>query len=316
MARTPLDDHGIPINLSESDLQHILEVTSRAYMESTAGTYGTGLLVFHVFCDKKDILEAQHAPASHLLLSSFVATLVGAYSGKTIMNYLYSVHAWHTIHGVPWTIQRTELDTLLRAADTLTPPLSLKPKCIPYIIKYLWRLHKHLDLSNSGFDIAVFACLTTTFWGTAQVGETTVKTLNSFNPLTHTKPSDVKIVQDHLGLSQTDILIPHTKSAPHRETISWAKQSGPVDPEAALQAYLLYNAPPINGHLFTYRWKGTYRCWVSECCGLARLDLRGKVVILLQEKGLLLYVTMECDIAMESMSNANPSCTSPSNFKM
>jgi hypothetical protein len=105
MARTPLDDHGIPINLSKSDLQRILEVTSRAYAESTAGTYGTGLLVFHVFCDQKDIPEAQHTPANHLLLSSFIATLAGAYSGKTITNYLYGIHAWHTIHGVPWRIQ-------------------------------------------------------------------------------------------------------------------------------------------------------------------------------------------------------------------
>jgi hypothetical protein len=86
----------------------------------------------------------------------------------------------------------------------------------------------------------------------------TVKTLNSFDRLTHIKPSDVKIVQNCLGLSQTDILIPRTKSAPHGETISWAKQPRPADPEGALQAHLLYNAPPINGHLFTYRWKGTY----------------------------------------------------------
>jgi hypothetical protein len=68
----------------------------------------------------------------------------------------------------------------------------------------------------------------------------------------------MKIVQDRLGLSQTDILIPRMKSAPHGETISWAKQSGPADPKATLQVHLLYNAPPINGHLFAYRWKGTY----------------------------------------------------------
>jgi hypothetical protein len=167
MAHTPLDDHGIPINLSKSDLQCILEITSRAYAESTASTYGTSLLIFHVFCNKKDILEAQRAPASLLLLSSFIATQADAYSGKMITNYLYSIHAWHTIHGVPWTIQRTELDTLLWAADTLTPALSLKPNRIPYTIEHLQRLHEHLDLSNSGFNITVFACLTTTFWGTA-----------------------------------------------------------------------------------------------------------------------------------------------------
>jgi hypothetical protein len=258
MAHTPLNNHSIPINLSESDLQHILEVTSRAYAESTAETYGTGLLIFHIFCNQKDIPEAQRAPANYLLLSSFIATLADAYSGKTITNYLYSVHAWHTIHGVPWRIQRTKLDTLLRAAETLTPPLSLKPKHISYTTEHLRRLYEHLDLANSSFDIAVFACHTTTFWETARLGETIVKTLNSFDLLTHTKPSDVKIVQDCLGLSQTEILIPHTKSAPHGETISWAKQSRPADPEAALQAHILHNTSPINGHLFVYRWKGTY----------------------------------------------------------
>jgi hypothetical protein len=220
MTCTPLNDHGIPINLSESDLQHILEVTSRAYAESTARTYGTGLLIFHIFCNQKDIPEVQCTSANHLLLSSFIATLVGVYLGKTITNYLYGIHAWHTIHGVPWRIQQTKLDTLLRAADTLTPPLSLKPKHISYTTEHLWRLHEHLDLANSGFNIAVFACLTTTFWGTACLGEMTVKTLNSFDPLIHTKPSNIKIIQDHLGLLQTEILIPHTKSAPCGETIS------------------------------------------------------------------------------------------------
>jgi hypothetical protein len=107
------------------------------------------------------------------------------------------------------------------------------------------------------------------------VGEMTVKTLNSFNPLTYTKPSNVKIVQDHLGLSQTDILIPHTKSAPHGETISWAKQSGPADPEAALQVHLLYNAPPINGHLFAYRWKGTY-CPLTKSAFLKHIQQAAK----------------------------------------
>jgi len=58
-ARNSLDDQGLPINLTAEDLQRIQDVLTTAYAPTTAAAYGSGLLVFHVFCDRKSIPEEQ-----------------------------------------------------------------------------------------------------------------------------------------------------------------------------------------------------------------------------------------------------------------
>jgi len=55
--------------------------------------YVSGLLNFMVFCDKKNIPEKDRAPVSQPLLMSFVSTLVAAYSGSAISNYVYGICA-------------------------------------------------------------------------------------------------------------------------------------------------------------------------------------------------------------------------------
>jgi hypothetical protein len=43
------------------------------------------------------------------------------------------------------------------------------------------------------------------------------------------------------------------------ETVFWAQQDSPVDPNAALANHLEANDPPQLAHLFAYRHNGTYR---------------------------------------------------------
>ena len=57
----------------------------------------------------------------------------------------------------------------------------------------------------------------------------------------------------------TVLHIPHTKASPQGKDVCWAKQDGPIDPDAALAHHLETNDPPQDGHLFTYRQKNTYR---------------------------------------------------------
>ena len=90
-----------------------------------------------VFCDLRGVPEAERAPASHVLLLSFVSTLAAAYSGSAISNYLYGVRAWHILHGVPWRIERMEMDTMLKAAEKMTPPSSRRKKRRPYTIDFI-----------------------------------------------------------------------------------------------------------------------------------------------------------------------------------
>jgi hypothetical protein len=87
-----------------------------AFTESTHETYGSRLLIIHVFCDSKLISEDQHTPVSCILISSFITEMVDHYTGKTVADYVHGVCTWHILHGVPWELGGdAEIDTLLKA---------------------------------------------------------------------------------------------------------------------------------------------------------------------------------------------------------
>ncbi|KIJ06731.1 hypothetical protein PAXINDRAFT_91569, partial [Paxillus involutus ATCC 200175] len=160
--------------------------------------------------------------------------------------------AWHTVHGLKWTLNDSETDALLKAASSLAPPQSRRPPREPYTVDMMVSIRNHLDLT-SPLHAAVFACLTTAFYATARVGELTTKTLHSFDPLSHIKPSDVRIERDRQGNAVTNFHLPKSKSAPSGEDINWARQDGPSDPHAAFENHLKVNSPPCGGPLFAYR---------------------------------------------------------------
>jgi hypothetical protein len=84
---------------------------------------------FHVFCNSKLIPEEQRTPTSHILISLFISEMAGHYSGKMVLNYVHGVRAWHTLHGVPWTLGGdAEINMLLKAATSLTPPSRKRAK--------------------------------------------------------------------------------------------------------------------------------------------------------------------------------------------
>jgi hypothetical protein len=58
-AQSAQDKDGQPVNITDADLECILDVMSQAWEEGTQETYGSGLLIFHVYCDNKVILELQ-----------------------------------------------------------------------------------------------------------------------------------------------------------------------------------------------------------------------------------------------------------------
>jgi len=255
-ARNTLDTLGLPINLSPADLSRIADVLELAFAPSTREVYGTGLLLFHVFCDMKNIPEDQRAPASALLLSSFVATLAGSYAPKSITNYLYGVRAWHIIHGSPWHPNTSETEAIIKAANSIRPASSKQKPRRPFTIDYMLAIRSQLDIS-APLDAAVFACLTTTFYTTARLGEFTVPNLKpaSFSNTTHVTPAHVSVARDRNNLEMTCFHIPRTKSSAAGEDLSWAEQHGLTDPKAALSNHLLVNTPPADGPLFAYRFR-------------------------------------------------------------
>ena len=240
--------------LSKDDLSRIESVVAHAWANSTKETYGSGLLVYHVFCDSKNIPEDQRAPASAILISSFLSNLAGSYSSAAVTNYLQGVRAWHIIHGLDWSIKDDEVDALLKASASLAPPsLKRKPR-EPYTVEIIIAIRRHLDL-DMPLHAAVFACLTTTFYATARVGEFTVQTLEAFHPEQHVKLKDVRQDRDRQGREITNFHIPRTKATPQGEDVNWARQDGPSDPDSALKNHLRVNNPLPDSPLFAYKDK-------------------------------------------------------------
>jgi len=133
-----------------------------AWEEDTCGVYSTGLLMWHCFCDDKEVPEPERAPASQALLSAFVAHMAMAYSGKTISSYLYRVQAWHILHSIPWRLEKEEMDTMLQAANKLTPNSSRRKKRCPYTPDFITVLKQHLDPENP-LDAAISPALPPVF---------------------------------------------------------------------------------------------------------------------------------------------------------
>ena len=72
----------------------------------------------------------------------------------------------------------------------MAPKESVRQKREPVTIEYIEKISQHLSKTSS-LDVAVLACLTTTFWGAARLGEVTVPNLSAFDPRRHIKRSDL-----------------------------------------------------------------------------------------------------------------------------
>ena len=259
-ARHTLDKNGQPTNLAEDDLTRIKEVLQETYAPNTRSSYGTGLLVFHIFCDHKEIDEEHRAPIDRTVLSSFISTLAGTYGGGTIRNYVYGIRAWHIIHGTKWKVNDNEVDALLKAGAKMSPKETRRKEKEPWTVEHLTKICESLEANNPK-DAAIHACLTTAFWGTARLGEVTVPRLDGFDPDIHVKVSDVQHgVRDRNDLEETVIHIPWTKVAKEKgEKIFWAEQNGIIDPKNALANHLRINNPPAEDHLFAFKHRDGMR---------------------------------------------------------
>ncbi|KAJ3489107.1 hypothetical protein NLI96_g2341 [Meripilus lineatus] len=229
-----------------------MEVYAYAYAESTLQLYGSGLLLFHVFCDQKGIQEWHRAPAKAELIQAFIAALIGTYPGGTIQNYVAGIRAWHEINLLSWKMKDINLRSLYKAADNNAPMSARRPPRKPYTIKHLERIIEKLDSSTS-LGANVKAVGTSLIYGIARMGELTVKNMEDFDPAKHPQISDVsKIVDDH-GNEATSIHLPWTKCGPiSGESISYAIQNSLSCPVMALQNHIHINKPQKGEHLFTY----------------------------------------------------------------
>ncbi|THH15791.1 hypothetical protein EUX98_g9406, partial [Antrodiella citrinella] len=254
---------------------------AHAWADSTLETYGAGLLAFHIFCDKYQILEESRTPANTDLMLSFVSTLAGIYSGLAIRNYVSGVRAWHILHRLSWDLDQLAMDTIIKGVTSIAPASSKRPLRQPVTIATLLTIRENLNLQD-GRDAAIWACATCLFYGVARLGELTTKTLTSFDAATQVKRTNVSTQLDRNGLEVTAIFVPHTKAALDGESICFAVHLDRTDPVAALQHHFELNNPSIASgnaaeHLFTHTFKHS-RVPLSRNVFLNRLKGLGHII--------------------------------------
>lgn len=241
--------------MSDQQLERILDVMGSAWAQSTKETYGAGLLVFHVFCDTNCIEEDKRCPIDRTLLLNFICSCAGSYSGSALNNYAAGLRAWHLLHGRDWLIPPRELKAVLDGAAASAPAESKKAKRHPYTPDSLAAIRNHLDLTTP-LDATVFACLTTTFYSIARLGEFTVSAIRDFDPRKHVTRANMSKTANRGGLPVTKIHLPRTKCSPvEGEDAYWAVQEGPTNPKEALENHLRVN-PATNAeqtHLFAWK---------------------------------------------------------------
>ncbi|KAG2052184.1 hypothetical protein BDR06DRAFT_1057670 [Suillus hirtellus] len=239
--------------IMDKDLERVLAVMNSSWSQGTRESYGAGLLVFHVFCDTWSIPEHERCPVDMRTILTFIASCAGAYAGKTLANYIFSIRAWHVLHGQAWRIEHGELKSALDGVMNQAPTESKCPKREPFMIMYILQIQMHLNLEKP-LDAAVFTCLMSSFYSLARLGELTVKSIKTFDPGQHVKWGDAQLdCEDCQGLKASKIHVLHTKTSINSKDIYWAEQSDASDPKAALTNHFTINNPSSNQHLFAWR---------------------------------------------------------------
>ena len=128
-----------------------------SWAKGTREGYGAGLLVYHIFCNLCNIVEDDRAPTSPLLIIAFISSCTGAYAGSTLVNYVFTVQAWHILHGLTWSMDDTQVKAALTGAAILAPPTSKRPKRAPITVGLMECIFGRLDLTDP-LDVAVAGC--------------------------------------------------------------------------------------------------------------------------------------------------------------
>ncbi|KAF8833786.1 hypothetical protein BDN67DRAFT_998878 [Paxillus ammoniavirescens] len=212
--------------LDNNEAQRILDVIGASWAESTKELYSTGLLVFHVYCDIHDVPDTQQAPISQNLLAAFLASCTGALSGSTISNYAAALRAWHVLHGLTWSINEPEYKALLEGVMRLTPTSSKQPKRSPFTVAILEKFKEAMNLEDP-CDTAIFACLVSSFYCIARLGEFTVPAISRFDPAKHISCAGLIIMRNHNNLPVMKFSIPNTKTSSDGEEVHCAPHEPP-----------------------------------------------------------------------------------------
>jgi hypothetical protein len=180
-------------------VQNTYNLIRNSLAHNTRSTYGAGVLKFTQFCDEWGIEAEARVPASAELITAFVSEFSGKVSGNTICSWLAGIRSWHIHQRAPWNGEDEWVILARSAANKNGTAFKRSPRA-PVSLEHLLVLRKHLKLSTP-FHTAIWATALVTFFGCRRLGETTVLSEASFNPLHHVTHSSAKVLQPFLTFS-------------------------------------------------------------------------------------------------------------------
>jgi hypothetical protein len=208
----PLDANGRPLPALLADLEQARCVANTSIAIGTRRLYGSGILVFNVYCDRIGVDNYGRIPASNAIMLGFVASLAGSYSQGTISSYVSGVRFWHQVHGIDWLGVDAHINREIHGTGEHAPEKSKRKLCLPVLPAHLVAIQQQLDLT-SPLDAAVWACACCTFWAVARLGELVVRRLPGFDPAIHPACRHVTLNQlDRSGHNVNIIHLPSTKT--------------------------------------------------------------------------------------------------------
>ncbi|KAE8217390.1 hypothetical protein CF319_g8513 [Tilletia indica] len=169
-----------------------------------------------------------------------------------------AVGAWHKTYGVPWCfVPGSSLSLALRGAVAMTPASSKRPPREPYTPAYLRSLRPHFDLSDPK-DRAIWACALCAFWGLARIGEVTVPTQRTFDPVVHVCRAGWSLRPSSPDVPPAGVLrLPWTKTTRYEgAVVVLAAQDADLCPVAAMSTHLSASPMSTTAPLFAYSHKG------------------------------------------------------------
>ncbi|KAE8223535.1 hypothetical protein CF326_g8179 [Tilletia indica] len=191
-------------------------------------------------------------PASVMLL--YYSSIATFYAESSLTKVVSALKFWHTVHGLPWALDRTQAKTVSQAFANLSlPKLDLRR---PVRIEDFQAMRAHMDLYD-GAHAAVFACALFALWSMARHGELTVRSASSPS-LSRPRRSDVVRSRAAVGEPISSVLIHLAQDKTHgrdgfdRVVVSQSRSSA-MCPVRAFEWHFSRNEVPLSAGAFAYR---------------------------------------------------------------
>jgi len=262
-------------NLSDKDLERILNVMSCAWTEGTLETLRIQACSRGMFTVTRKASQRCNAHLQAQCSSHPSCLDGGPFLKQNTPQLCPRRQGLAHLHGSAWNMNEGELKTMLKAAEKAHPQSAHDGRSANRTPLNHDSCQTPLNLDAPSMPPSL-ACLTTCFYAAARLGEFTVRRLDAFDPVLHVTPACLSTSRNRKVTNSLSFIFENQSECASAKSVL-AKQDGDTDPVTALIHHRQLNSPPGNGHLFrdtthnkdTARYKTNFgksgtaarRCW-------------------------------------------------------